>query len=823
MYKNWLPLEYLGKGVALGLVGYMGFQALFAATSIQPWQGLAFFGLAGLGLVAALLSAAWRWLPQWQQVRGRFLPFLLMLLLENPVRLYAGILGGLLAGAVIATALAGWDWLYLLGAIASGAALGAAFFALERLENRWLRSGSVLTLIALIAFGLFFWLQSQTAGIDVERQDTFALYLLLAIPILYLLTLAGLAEETEVEIGAMCLALGLALAVLVAQHMPTAMLAAILVPLGIYVVYTQRVLKKLQVFKLVLRAMGFVHIGRYRDALLAYRRALQLDPNNRLARNGQWRVHRHLDIAQVSQDREILELVDLDLCQERARQLLLAPGPGPEQLDEADKLLSLVLSQEPHRWPEIGYWRAVLRTHARQYDEAASELRTVLTDPTDDQSRPFRDAVLLPAWRLALVQHAELKRRLGTAFLSEPGRRMAAITAVELRFKQRPDDPAAAELKPIVYDQLREAEYRDALSESDHGRVEVDYEYCLQRGRTRLSDPDRWREGVELLRVAAHGLPTRAPAIHLEIARAFEKAGETETARQHYGEMKRLARQVGVARLAPEDRQAYFTALRQLAERAQADSRWDDAIENLKLFTESPESGAGVLRQITELYERKRDPLSALEWNEKALMFDHRDKELLERKDRYYYSVRPDDLSARLQQVRELFDVGYCIRKARSLLDLKAGGPEQVDWALHLVELARVVEPENVTLLTLAARARLRRGEQDLAVPLLEKVRQADSSKFTSEDTESWYLASRLLGDLYLNALGRPDLAVACFNDYRQHPKSGVDTLYKMGQAFEQLGDTKRATKCYQNVVAYDHPLSYDAQLALNRLGASIP
>src|SRR5438874_9285631 len=36
--------------------------------------------------------------------------------------------------------------------------------------------------------------------------------------------------------------------------------------------------------------------------------------------------------------------------------------------------------------------------------------------------------------------------------------------------------------------------------------------------------------------------------------------------------------------------------------------------------------------------------------------------------------------------------------------------------------------------------------------------------------------------DLYLNELGRPDLAIASFLDYRQSSKSGADTLYKLGQ-----------------------------------------
>jgi predicted Zn-dependent protease len=74
------------------------------------------------------------------------------------------------------------------------------------------------------------------------------------------------------------------------------------------------------------------------------------------------------------------------------------------------------------------------------------------------------------------------------------------------------------------------------------------------------------------------------------------------------------------------------------------------------------------------------------------------------------------------------------------------------------------------------------------------------------------------LGDLYLET-GRADLAVACFNDFRKSSKSGAKTLYKLGQAFEALGDRGRASKCYEQVTAYEgNPLTPDAHEALSRL-----
>src|SRR5438067_1108337 len=68
----------------------------------------------------------------------------------------------------------------------------------------------------------------------------------------------------------------------------------------------------------------------------------------------------------------------------------------------------------------------------------------------------------------------------------------------------------------------------------------------------------------------------------------------------------------------------------------------------------------------------------------------------------------------------------------------------------------------------------------------------------------------------------RPDLAVPCLTDFRKCARSGADTLYRLGQAYEQLGDRARALKCYEHVTSYDnHPLLYEAREAIHRVKAS--
>src|SRR5437588_271833 len=69
---------------------------------------------------------------------------------------------------------------------------------------------------------------------------------------------------------------------------------AFLVPVALYVVYTLRVLPGLRVFKHAFRGLSHARVGRHRRALQAFRRALQLDPNYKLAREGFWDVHRSL-------------------------------------------------------------------------------------------------------------------------------------------------------------------------------------------------------------------------------------------------------------------------------------------------------------------------------------------------------------------------------------------------------------------------------------------------------------------------------------------------------------------------------------------------
>lgn len=812
---RWLQTEYILKGTYLGFL-------VFVALQEPTWGTIAWVTLCTLAGLAAALAAAAAWkVREGYRVRGKLVPFLLFLLLESPELIYAGVLFGTALGAY-GVQRPGEDGL-LSACVVGGAVLGLVFSLMRHVRQRRVRLGLSLALGAGLVAAALYWFGEVGA---YERQRVlvnptlFGAQLLLGLPIFYLLTFAGRVEESEVEVGAMCAALGLGIGMLTRGY-PNYQSVTFIACIMLYFWYTTRVLRGLRVFKHALRGLSYARIGRHRQALLSFRRALEFDPQNALAREGFWSVHRAMDLTQLAQDPETLHLIDFDLCVQRASSLLLQSGPTSEQLAEAQRLLDMVLTQRPLMRPVVHYWRAVAYTHARQHEQAAEELRQVL-DPTgyaaDD---PFRRGILLQAWQLGLLLHPELARRIGNPQMALIGRRMEAIAAVERQLAAHPDDQDVWTLKRLLYSDLTEAEYQAAAGSG--AAAEFDHGYVQQLGQALIHDAGRWRRGTEYLRLAARGLPASGPSLFREIAQAHERAGDAAGALQAYQQARQAGRAVGPQNLSADERHVYFAVVKQLAESAQARGDLAAAIENWELYADYERSGLETLRTLADLHERRGDPLAALRVTEQALLYNGKDKDLLERKDRYTYSVMPDILQAHLEAVKPWFDVAYCLRKANALLNTKNADLDLIDWALHLAELARLLRPESLVAKTLVARARLRRSERDEAVALLEQVRTPKPEKFASTDDEdAWFLACRMLGELYLYELGRPDQAVPCFNDYRKSPKSGADTMYKLGQAYEQLGDPGKAAKCYEHVTAYDgHPLAYDARDALQRLQSS--
>src|SRR5262249_48037228 len=149
-------------------------------------------------------------------------------------------------------------------------------------RDRKVRFWASMVLAAGLCAGAIFWIQG------LQDRTMSGVLVLLGIPLFYLLTFAGLAEESEVEIGAMCAALGAGLWMLVQSEDTSFPIIALAIPAIIYWFYTTRVLPGLKVFKHVIRGLSYSRVGRYRPALVKLRRALQLDPKNALAREVLW-------------------------------------------------------------------------------------------------------------------------------------------------------------------------------------------------------------------------------------------------------------------------------------------------------------------------------------------------------------------------------------------------------------------------------------------------------------------------------------------------------------------------------------------------------
>ena len=802
--------EYLTKGLTLGVLGYLGWKGQLGAS---VWV----YGLLLLGLILAVLLAHQRTCQLGIKSQSWTLTYFSYLLLEYPRLVFTGVLAGLLVGYVgITIVWPGWHELDLVWAIGIGLVLGLLLLAIRTLAQNQLRRWAVLALGAAVIAGFVLYLyRDHFAGVDPKL---FGLHLLLAIPIFYLLTIAGRIEETEIEIGLICVLLGLALWVMLG---PSFQLMAMLIPLVIYMGYTQYLLKNMQAFKNLLHGMGHARQGSTIEALTSLKRALQYAPASPAARQELWKVHRQIDLRQVHQDPRLLQLIDFELCLQRARQLLFAEMVSPEQVAEAKQLLDLVLDQRPALRPAVLYYRAVADTHRGEYEKAASSLLELLEGKNfGPEEANSRATVLVPAWQLALLQHRELRQRVGEPLLAQ-GKRMAAIADLEQASTSGEDLTA---LKKKLYADVTLAEYqREAGQELTQKAAYFDHKWVYEQGLELLEDPTRYERGIELLAIAVRGQPRHAPAVWKIAADAAEKHNNPALARQAWNEIKAWTRLLGLSDISAESKAAYFATVKRLGEEAYGEAvsgkpAIETAIENLLLSTEAAESGLETLKMLADLYEMKGDLVQTMHFNEQCILYDSKNKQFQERKERLYYSLTPALITQHSEKLSKLLDLSYLTRKPKELLENKQSGTEQLNWARHLAELLTVAAPERVSGWTLIGRAFLRLQQPQNGVKALEYAYQLGlNQKPSGEDLDSWYLACRILGDYYLGEHRYED-ALECYQHFIQSTKSGADTYYKMGQAAEALGDKAKARKHYQSANMFDHPQKYEVSQALARV-----
>ncbi|MDW8243824.1 MAG: tetratricopeptide repeat protein [Thermogemmata sp.] len=843
----WVINEYLLKGLYLGLWTFLALQVPTEATA-HPWINIVWVvGWIGIGLLLAFALAA-----LWQMIQGlrpwhNWLAFPLLVLLESPTFVYAGVVGGLVLGVVSGSeAFRDWteplvQWLglsfedirhrtpdsrWLLYCAGGGLLLGFGFYRLRRTEDRRWRLWLGLILAAALAYLAVSFAQRLDFLRDPGTRWYLGIHLLVGIPFFYLLAFCGEAEESEVEIMALAATLGAALYLLgLGDKIPGAGATVLLLPLLLYYVYSVFLLTPLRVFKHVLRGYSYLKVGRLRIAVEFFRRALQLEPRSRLAQEGMLQVHRRLTPQLIAADAALAALVDYDLCLDRAAALLMQP-PTAAQLQEAQAFLQLVEQKKPALQARVDYLRTLALLHQHRYEEAATLLHRLL-DPAATGYHPgVRQQVLFDAWELALRLHPQMIERVGRVALHQPGRCMEAIAAVERRLRSQPQDPAARELKTWLYPHLQEQEFVAVVAPDGTPPADFDYAYVEQLGLALLDDPDpqRRERGRSYLRIAARGLPDQAVGLYVRLADSYDKEGDTDHAHAALEMARRAGQQFGPRRLSDDQRRLYLEALQRLARHAEEQQNYTTAIALYRQYLE--DGGPAALetyRKLAELYGRLGDPLNAVLMVETGLTYDATDADLLRKKDTFYYSLDPQRLEQVRDKVAPWFDVDYCVRKATAVLNAKETSVELLDWATHLARLAVLMQPTSNAVRLVQARVLLRGGKRSEALQLLEDIHY-DSDKGSGSEEEAWYAATRLLGQLYLDELGKPENALHCFLKYKEYYKSGADTLYHLARCYEALGDLPRAIQHYKAVTAFEgHPLVWEAEEAVRRLQQQQP
>src|SRR5437764_1970084 len=419
----WHRNEYILKGVFLGLWVFVALQVAVDRDAVRvdlPWV----LGWVAAGLAVGLVLGTALQLRRGLRPGQNWAAFPLLVLLESPTFIYGGIVLGLAAGVLSgrefsqpwAGPIAGWfgltfddikhaqsahlpaddprkgrlpgDWLGYCAV--GGALLGYGLYRFRQVEDpRW-RFGIGLGLAALMVYlaGEFFAGEFKLVGGvpgllpgDPGAKDArfnLGVYILLGLPFFYLLTFCGEAEESEAEIMTLCAALGVALYLmnLGGTLLTLGPAVAFLLPVTIYFVYATRVLPGLRVFKHVLRGFSYMNLGRLREALYFFRRALAWDPNSALARQGMLTLHESLSLPRIERDPELVKELDFELCLERASALLVHDRPPTaDQRAEAALFLDLVADKEPRYAARVDYLRAVSLTHAKDIHAPASNLR----------------------------------------------------------------------------------------------------------------------------------------------------------------------------------------------------------------------------------------------------------------------------------------------------------------------------------------------------------------------------------------------------------------------------------------------------------------
>lgn len=806
---SWFWPETILKGVILGLVG-----TLAAGAPSTRALGLALALTFGMVLLAILGTM--------RQQRGAgpvpLAARLLLALLDRPLAMTIAVAAGLILGMVAAN----WSTTVVgVGAVA-GFLLGLALLGLERLPTG--RAKLVIGSLGLALAALALWRWSELiAPYLTSPPDARGLALLVGAGIVYFSIFVSRAEESEFDVAL----IGAVLATALAQFPlpPTMRGLGVLIPAGVYIVYCERIRKGLVAFKHVVRGLTHERERNIPQALWSYQRALAIQPRYELARAGQWRVHARLDPAELARDPAIAALIDPALCLDRARKLLERTPIPAERGDEIGRILDLILAKRPDCPLLVGHERVRLALATNGPDEAIALVREMARLlPRHVVELPDHELeALYRTWRLALTDPVLLAA--GGAGLVESGpERLSFLAVLTRRRRQAPADTDAAAFATMLYPRTRRDDLiRHAELDPDDELAWFDFSLCRDLARMER-DVGNVAAQLKLLRLAEFGLPHQRLAIGAEIADLLDQTDPAEA-----DAWRRKVREMGSGRnrgeLADAERAAFYRVVKALADRAREAGDHAGAIENYSLYVEAPESGLATLEVLRELHEARGDKARAIKQVEQGLLYQLEDgarRQWLAHKERLYASVTAEEIQPLAAEAATYLDFNYCLERARGLFDRRA----DPGWVAHYIDLAAIgggqwLIPVNFLL----GRLHLREEKWEEAAACFEAVVAAQPARFDNTEQEGACFGARIrLADLYLDRLDRPAKAAEHLLVYKDYLKSGADTLYKLGLAYERAGELARAAKWYDMVLVYpSHPKADAARGALARLGKAAP
>lgn len=806
--RTLISIENILKGVFLGLL------SVAATRSETVAQALGVFSISAAALVVALVFQSFRQRRNTKRSRGHLLASIILALLDNPATVFAFIVGGYAVGELY------WQFplLEIVAASGAGAVVGVFWDTSLKIRQVWPRRLILLTLGISIVAGiaaLFHYGLVDTVG----SRYVVALTLVLGAVLFYVLTFAGRGEETEPEIAVICAGIALALAQLHLPYMARGLI--VIVPMAVFVVYCERIRRHLVVFKHVLRGLSHEQEGDLRNALFWYRQALQRNPKSELAVAGNWRVHRKIDLASLAEDDEIVKMIDPIVCLDRARSLLSKSQPSEVELEEAGKLLDIVQCRRQDLPQTIGHERLHVAVLARDGQTAMGVARQLVElEPPAAIALPDHELdALFRTWS-KLLQDPLLVSSGGPELLNEADYLFRFLATLESRLRQAPQDQQAQSFKAFVYDKLSLELYENYLRDHEEDSLDwLDYRFCHQKARLFATEGEPAR-AVDFLRIAEMGLPHDRLILWTEIAELHAQQQSVE-ATTWYERVKDLGMQLGPKQLADDQAKPFYRAVRVLGERAIAEQRWQDAIENFQILADWSQTGIATLETLKDLYEKTGDTVLAIRPVEIALQYSLKEsqrKQWAAEKARLYAAVTAEMVTPKLSLVGKYFDFNYCYRRAKRLFEEK----QPTEDIIHFLDLAALGgERFLLNVNYLLGRSYYRQGNIDDAVLCLEQVKSNRPAHFDDdEQKDAYYSACRLLGDLYLDQRNEPAKAVECYSIYKDYTKSGAETLYRLGCAYEANGQPAHARKWYDMVLVYPgHPRAEDAKRALAKLG----